>query len=110
VSKGRKAQALKTLAYYHANGDENNPLVQYGLEEIKAQMLIGAVGSCSVGSCELPYVFTRSATSSIDAVADLPCVQFSNQFIMEDLNSSSFAMRRSRTSWGLSELNIQSNR
>ncbi|KAF8802709.1 MFS general substrate transporter [Phlegmacium glaucopus] len=37
VSKGRyEAKALKTLAYYHANGNANDPLVQYEFEEIKA--------------------------------------------------------------------------
>ncbi|KAF5328747.1 hypothetical protein D9619_011586 [Psilocybe cf. subviscida] len=36
LSKGRDEQALKTLAYYHANGDKHNPLVQYEFEEIKA--------------------------------------------------------------------------
>ncbi|TDL25202.1 hexose transporter [Rickenella mellea] len=36
VSKGREAQALKTLAYYHADGNEQDPLVQYEFEEIKA--------------------------------------------------------------------------
>ena len=35
VSKGREAQALKTLAYYHADGNERDPLVQYEFEEIK---------------------------------------------------------------------------
>ncbi|KAF9530275.1 hexose transporter [Crepidotus variabilis] len=36
VSKGRDEQALKTLAHYHADGNENDPLVQYQYEEIKA--------------------------------------------------------------------------
>jgi sugar porter (SP) family MFS transporter len=36
LSHGRDDQALKTLAYYHANGDQHNPLVQYEFEEIKA--------------------------------------------------------------------------
>jgi len=36
VNKGREAEALKTLAYYHANGNANDPLVQYEFEEIKA--------------------------------------------------------------------------
>jgi hypothetical protein len=38
VSKGRDAQALKTLAYYHADGDEDDPLVQFEYQEIKAQI------------------------------------------------------------------------
>lgn len=36
ASKGRDAEALRTLAYYHADGDETDPLVVYEFEEIKA--------------------------------------------------------------------------
>jgi len=36
VSKGREAQALKTLAYYHSNGNEQDPLVEFEFREIKA--------------------------------------------------------------------------
>lgn len=36
VSKGREAQALKTLAYYHADGNEQDPLVQFEFNEIKS--------------------------------------------------------------------------
>lgn len=36
VSKGRDEQALRTLAYYHADGNETDPLVVYEYEEIKA--------------------------------------------------------------------------
>jgi len=36
VNKGKEAQALKTLAYYHADGNDQDPLVQYEFEEIKA--------------------------------------------------------------------------
>ncbi|KAJ7599031.1 hexose transporter [Mycena floridula] len=36
VSKGKDAQALKVLSYYHANGDDTDPLVKYEFEEIKA--------------------------------------------------------------------------
>jgi len=35
VSKGRHEQALKTLAYYHADGNDQDPLVKYEYEEIK---------------------------------------------------------------------------
>jgi hypothetical protein len=38
VSKGKNAQALKTLAHYHADGDENDALVKYEYEEIKASI------------------------------------------------------------------------
>ncbi|THH12736.1 hypothetical protein EW146_g7407 [Bondarzewia mesenterica] len=36
VSKDRDAEAIKTLAYYHADGNEQDPLVVYEYEEIKA--------------------------------------------------------------------------
>lgn len=36
ISKGRDAEALKILAYYHANGNEEDPLVEYEVAEIKA--------------------------------------------------------------------------
>jgi MFS family permease len=35
VSKGREAQALKILAYYHGNGNDKDPLVEYEFDEIK---------------------------------------------------------------------------
>jgi len=34
-SKGREDEALKILAYYHADGNEHDPLVQYEMKEIK---------------------------------------------------------------------------
>ncbi|ESK93237.1 hexose transporter [Moniliophthora roreri MCA 2997] len=36
VSKGREQEALRTLAYYHADGNQDDPLVKYEFEEIKA--------------------------------------------------------------------------
>ncbi|GJJ15543.1 hypothetical protein Clacol_009821 [Clathrus columnatus] len=35
VDKGRDAEALYILAYYHADGDEQDPLVRYEFQEIK---------------------------------------------------------------------------
>lgn len=34
--KGHEAKALETLAYYHADGDETDPLVLFEFNEIKA--------------------------------------------------------------------------
>ncbi|KAF8578073.1 general substrate transporter [Ramaria rubella] len=43
--QSRDAEALKTLAYYHGQGDEQDPLVQYEFQEIKAALkLDGTVG------------------------------------------------------------------
>jgi hypothetical protein len=49
VSKGRDAQALKTLAYYHADGDEDNALVRYEFEEIKAAIEADRAAAEAVG-------------------------------------------------------------
>ncbi|KAG2059568.1 hexose transporter [Suillus hirtellus] len=38
IRNGREAEALKTLAYYHADGNEQDPLVVYEFEEIKAAL------------------------------------------------------------------------
>jgi hypothetical protein len=35
ISKDRPEEALRTLAYYHANGDEHNPTVVFEYQEIK---------------------------------------------------------------------------
>ena len=49
VSKGRDAQALHTLAYYHADGNEQDPLVQYEYEEIRAAIDLDRTVGASVG-------------------------------------------------------------
>jgi sugar porter (SP) family MFS transporter len=49
ISKGRNAQALKTLAYYHADGNEQDPLVQYEYEEIKAAIELDRQVEATVG-------------------------------------------------------------
>ncbi|KAF8872000.1 general substrate transporter [Infundibulicybe gibba] len=49
IGKGREAQALETLAYYHADGDANDPLVQYEFEEIKAALAFDREVAANVG-------------------------------------------------------------
>lgn len=49
VSKGREAQALKVLAYYHANGNQDDPLVEYEFSEIKAAIQLDREASANVG-------------------------------------------------------------
>ena len=49
VSKGRDVQALQVLAYYHADGDEQDPLVKYEYEEIKAAIDLDRAVAASVG-------------------------------------------------------------
>ncbi|TCD69438.1 hypothetical protein EIP91_007563 [Steccherinum ochraceum] len=38
MAKGRNQEALATLAYYHADGNERDPLVQFEYDEIKAAL------------------------------------------------------------------------
>jgi len=38
LSKGRDSEALRILAYYHADGNEADPLVQHEFQEIKAAL------------------------------------------------------------------------
>jgi sugar porter (SP) family MFS transporter len=49
VSKGREAEALKTLAYYHSRGNEKDPLVTYEFEEIKAAIELDRTVAANVG-------------------------------------------------------------
>ncbi|KII86878.1 hypothetical protein PLICRDRAFT_55774 [Plicaturopsis crispa FD-325 SS-3] len=49
ISKGRDAQALKTLAYYHADGDEEDPLIKYEFEEIKTAIDLDRQVASNVG-------------------------------------------------------------
>ncbi|KAJ7719436.1 hexose transporter [Mycena maculata] len=49
VSKGKETQALRTLAYYHADGNENDPLVRYEFEEIKSAIEFDRTVTANVG-------------------------------------------------------------
>ncbi|KAG6839926.1 hypothetical protein C0991_010315 [Blastosporella zonata] len=49
VSKGKDKQALKTLAYYHADGNEQDPLVSFEYEEIKAAIQFDREVAANVG-------------------------------------------------------------
>ncbi|EGO26001.1 hypothetical protein SERLADRAFT_355924 [Serpula lacrymans var. lacrymans S7.9] len=49
VSKGKEDKALQTLAYYHANGNEKDPLVEYEFEEIKAAIRFDREVAANVG-------------------------------------------------------------
>jgi len=49
ISKGRDEQALRTLAYYHARGDQQDALVQYEYREIKEALAIDAEIAKTVG-------------------------------------------------------------
>jgi MFS family permease len=49
VSKGREEQALQTLAYYHADGNMDDPLVRYEFNEIKAAINFDRHVAANVG-------------------------------------------------------------
>jgi hypothetical protein len=49
VSKGRDAEALQTLAYYHADGNDQDPLVQYEYDEIKSAIEFDRTVAANVG-------------------------------------------------------------
>lgn len=49
VSQGRDDEALQILAYYHADGDERDPLVQYEFKEIKTAIEFDRTVSSNVG-------------------------------------------------------------
>ncbi|KAG2127486.1 general substrate transporter [Suillus clintonianus] len=49
MSKGKEERALEVLAYYHANGDAQDPLVQYEFEEIKTAIAFDREVTGNVG-------------------------------------------------------------
>ncbi|EIW63670.1 hexose transporter [Trametes versicolor FP-101664 SS1] len=48
-SKGREEQALRVLAYYHANGNRTDALVEYEFEEIRAAIRFDKEVAANVG-------------------------------------------------------------
>nr|GAT49251.1 predicted protein [Mycena chlorophos] len=75
VKKGKEAQALKTLAYYHADGDENDPLVRYEFEEIKAAMEYDRTVVANVGWKSL-----ISSTGNLKRLRILIAIAFFSQW------------------------------
>ncbi|THH32814.1 hypothetical protein EUX98_g1392 [Antrodiella citrinella] len=49
ISKGKDEQALQTLAYYHADGNDQDPLVQFEFQEIKSAIDFDREISANVG-------------------------------------------------------------
>lgn len=44
ISKGREEEGLNVLAYYHADGNTEDPMVQFEFEEIKAALELDRTG------------------------------------------------------------------
>ncbi|KAJ7610384.1 general substrate transporter [Roridomyces roridus] len=49
VSKGKEKEAMRVLAYYHADGDEHDALVRYEFEEIKSAIEFDRTVAANVG-------------------------------------------------------------
>ncbi|KAH7916624.1 general substrate transporter [Hygrophoropsis aurantiaca] len=49
IGKGREEEARRTLAYYHADGNEQDPLVEYEFEEIKTAISLDRDVSANIG-------------------------------------------------------------
>lgn len=49
MSKGQEKEALRILAYYHADGNEEDPLVQFEFQEIKAALDLDRTVKRNVG-------------------------------------------------------------
>ncbi|KAG5636475.1 hypothetical protein H0H81_007893 [Sphagnurus paluster] len=49
INKGHNEKALQTLAYYHADGNDEDPLVRYEFEEIKAAIEFDRTVAANVG-------------------------------------------------------------
>ena len=49
VSKGRETEALHVLAYYHADGNKEDPLVQFEYGEIRAAIDLDKAVAASIG-------------------------------------------------------------
>ena len=53
MNKGRDAEALHVLAYYHADGNKEDPLVQFEYEEIKTVIDLDKAVAATVGWASL---------------------------------------------------------
>ncbi|KAG8929598.1 hypothetical protein FRC03_006385 [Tulasnella sp. 419] len=53
VSQGREEEAVNTIAYYHARGNVQDPLVQYEFNEIKEALRLEAEAAASVSYLDL---------------------------------------------------------
>lgn len=49
INRGREQEALGILAYYHADGNEEDPLVKYEFEEIKSAIELDRTVNANIG-------------------------------------------------------------
>ncbi|KAF9030565.1 general substrate transporter [Hymenopellis radicata] len=70
VSKGREEEALDVLAYYHADGNRDDPLVQFEIQEIKAAIDFDRNVAANVGwKALIKTVGNRKRMNIIIAIA-----------------------------------------
>lgn len=75
MNNGREAEALHTLAYYHADGDENDNLVRYEYDEIKAAIELDKTVNANVGWKSL--VATPGNRKRMRIIVALACASYS---------------------------------
>jgi MFS family permease len=100
ISKGKEAEALRTLAYYHADGNEEDPLVQYEFQEIKAAIEFDRTVAANIG-----WRSFLSSTGNLKRVRIIVAIAFFSQWSGNGLVS--YYLNKVLTSVGITSPTIQ---
>jgi sugar porter (SP) family MFS transporter len=100
ISKGKEAEALRTLAYYHADGNEEDPLVQYEFQEIKAAIEFDRTVAANIG-----WRSFLSSTGNLKRVRIIVAIAFFSQWSGNGLVS--YYLNKVLTSVGVTSPTIQ---
>ncbi|KAJ7195580.1 general substrate transporter [Mycena haematopus] len=100
VSKGKEAEALRTLAYYHADGNEEDPLVQYEFQEIKAAIEYDRTVSANMG-----WMSFLSSAGNRKRIRIIVAIAFFSQWSGNGLVS--YYLNKVLTSVGVTDPTIQ---
>ncbi|KAF8172224.1 hexose transporter [Mycena galopus ATCC 62051] len=100
ISKGKEAEALRTLAYYHADGNEEDPLVQYEFQEIKAAIDFDRTVAANIG-----WKSFLSSTGNLKRVRIIVAIAFFSQWSGNGLVS--YYLNKVLTSVGITSPTIQ---
>ncbi|KAJ7660504.1 general substrate transporter [Mycena rosella] len=98
--QGKGAEALKTLAYYHADSNEDDPLVKYEFEEIKAAIELDRAVAANVG-----WKSFFSTTGNRKRVRIIVAIAFFSQWSANGLVS--YYLNKVLTSIGVTDPTIQ---
>ncbi|KAI1783134.1 general substrate transporter, partial [Ganoderma leucocontextum] len=105
-SKGREEEALRILAYYHANGDRTDPLVEYEFEEIRTAIQFDKEIAANVGWLSLVRTPGNRRRLRI-----MIAIAFSSQWSGNNLMcvpiSSAYHMNKIFTAIGITDPNTQ---